>query len=45
MDDRCGDCGGLGAVVVQYPVTDDEGYTYTAQRDQTCTSCNGTGRV
>lgn len=40
---RCADCLGLGAKVVQYPVKDEDGYEYMAQRDVPCSSCAGKG--
>jgi len=41
----CGDCGGLGAKVVTEPYTDAEGYTMQRQRDVTCGTCLGKGKV
>jgi DnaJ-class molecular chaperone len=42
---RCTKCGGLGAVVIQYPAVDSEGYHFVAQAQQTCDNCGGTGWV
>lgn len=41
--ERCPSCLGLGAKVERYPVKDQDGYEFMAQRDVPCDDCGGKG--
>ncbi len=43
--ERCPDCGGLGATVEEYLVVDEDGYEFMAWKNTPCVSCGATGRI